>query len=360
VFNGDVWILRNEGGGTFAPGVLHSVRGILRSIAAGDLDGDQDLDLAVGDGVSEGVLVILNEGGGTFPTAVHYDVGFGPLALAAADLDGDHDLDLAGGSANTLWVLRNGGGATFEAPVFYRGGLERCVFGGPVGSSPLLEAGDLDGDQDLDLVTTGSVLLNDGSGAFAPPMRHTYRGCSVKLGDLDGDRDLDLAVAKDLLVDVRLNSSAPGTSLDCNLNSVPDECDIAAGTSADCNSNAIPDECDRFDPSLDKNQDGILDACQLTFLRGDCNSDGQVTGVVTDAVFLLTFNFLGGTRPGCLAACDANGDGQVTGVVTDAVYLLTYNFLGGPPPAAPFPACGPGELPRDDALGCELEPEACR
>jgi hypothetical protein len=74
-------------------------------------------------------------------------------------------------------------------------------------------------------------------------------------------------------------------------------------------------------------------------LRGDCDGDREVRGVVTDAVFLLNFLFLGGERPSCLAACDANSDGQVTGVVTDAVYLLTYNFLGGPPPAPPYPEC---------------------
>jgi hypothetical protein len=116
-------------------------------------------------------------------------------------------------------------------------------------------------------------------------------------------------------------------------------------------------------PGPDADGNGVIDSCEPrgpSFIRGDCNSDGQVIGVVTDAVFLLNFNFVGGQRPRCLAACDANGDGQVTGVVTDAVYLLTYNFLGGSRPAAPFPACGPGELPRDGTLGCGLEPEACR
>ncbi len=96
------------------------------------------------------------------------------------------------------------------------------------------------------------------------------------------------------------------------------------------------------------------------FLRGDCNGDGQAEGQVTDAVFLLTYNFLGGPKPACLAACDANGDGRVEGQVTDAVYLLTFNFLGGSPPVAPFPDCGAGALERDKALGCETPPAACR
>ncbi len=35
-----------------------------------------------------------------------------------------------------------------------------------------------------------------------------------------------------------------GASLDCNLNGIPDECDIAGGTSSDDNANAVPDECE--------------------------------------------------------------------------------------------------------------------
>ena len=81
---------------------------------------------------------------------------------------------------------------------------------------------------------------------------------------------------------------------------------------------------------------------------------------MTDAVFLLNYNFLGGDEPPCLAACDANGDGKAEGQVTDAVYLLTFNFLAGLPPVGPFPDCGVGLLETDDALGCATPPESCR
>jgi hypothetical protein len=100
-------------------------------------------------------------------------------------------------------------------------------------------------------------------------------------------------------------------------------------------------------------------ATAARFLRGDCDGDGRVAGMVTDAVFLLEYSFRGGPRPPCLAACDADGDGRAAGQVTDAVYLLNYNFLGGPPPAAPFPECGPGLLPGDERLGCATAPARC-
>jgi hypothetical protein len=36
---------------------------------------------------------------------------------------------------------------------------------------------------------------------------------------------------------------------------------------------------------------------RFSFLRGDCNGDAKVSGQVTDAVFMLNFNFLGGPPP---------------------------------------------------------------
>jgi hypothetical protein len=94
------------------------------------------------------------------------------------------------------------------------------------------------------------------------------------------------------------------------------------------------------------------------FLRGDCDGDGLARGRVTDAVFLLEYNFRGGPKPPCLAACDADGDGRTEGQVTDAIYLLNHNFLGGPAPPPPFPECGPWTLESDATLGCET-PSGC-
>lgn len=45
---------------------------------------------------------------------------------------------------------------------------------------------------------------------------------------------------------------------DCNLNAIPDECDVADGTSEDCNTNGVPDECD-----TDCNDNGVPDDCDV-------------------------------------------------------------------------------------------------
>ena len=88
------------------------------------------------------------------------------------------------------------------------------------------------------------------------------------------------------------------------------------------------------------------------FVRGDCDGDGQVTGVVTDSVFQLTLSFLNSSAPTCDASCDSNGDGIIAGDVGDAVHTLTFNFLNGPAPVDPFPDCSLGTRPDDAALGC--------
>ena len=72
---------------------------------------------------------------------------------------------------------------------------------------------------------------------------------------------------------------------------------------------------------------------------------------------LLQYNFQGGREPPCLAACDANGDGEATGEVSDAVYLLLFNFAGGAPPPPPFPDCG---APDDPGQGCGEPPAGFR
>jgi hypothetical protein len=91
---------------------------------------------------------------------------------------------------------------------------------------------------------------------------------------------------------------------------------------------------------------GAYEACfpPIPFRRGDVNADMELD--LSDAVFTLSYLFLGGPAPGCLQSADANDSDEVD--LTDAIYLLNFLFLSGPEPGAPFAACGldptPGEL----------------
>ncbi len=61
------------------------------------------------------------------------------------------------------------------------------------------------------------------------------------------------------------------TSPDCNDNAVPDECDVAAATSLDCNGNIVPDECE-----AECNANGVPDDCDIA---GGFSADDNENGM---------------------------------------------------------------------------------
>ena len=98
-------LFRNDGGGTFTRlREFSSIEGFMGGFA--DLDNDQDLDLVfAGDDVS-----YLNDGTGVFTPgpAVPISGINDPRAIAFADIDGDGDLDFAiGAKRSSNWLVRN-------------------------------------------------------------------------------------------------------------------------------------------------------------------------------------------------------------------------------------------------------------
>ena len=180
------------------------------ALTAGDLNGDGLPDAVVGQNFFDGGLkVLLNQGSAagtpaTFGEPAFYPTSRGAWDVTAADLDGDGDLDLAATntdfnySGSTIAVLMNSGNGLFLPVQEFAAG----------GASTGLTAADLDDDGDLDLVvanygffgtgTTVSVLMNNGSGTFAPPVSYEVGSSPhrIAIGDLDGDGDLDLVVAR--------------------------------------------------------------------------------------------------------------------------------------------------------------------
>ncbi len=100
-YSASVSILMNQGGGQFAPQVVYSTEPGAEGIAAADLDGDGDVDLAVansGDPIlldaKGNVSLLYNRGDGTFGQDVVLEAGRAPSAVRAADLDGRGPVDL--------------------------------------------------------------------------------------------------------------------------------------------------------------------------------------------------------------------------------------------------------------------------
>ncbi|MGH3089528.1 MAG: FG-GAP repeat domain-containing protein [Rubrobacteraceae bacterium] len=167
-----VSVLMNEGDGAFADDAAYQVDGSL-DVTASDLDGDGDVDLVAAGGDTStapgSVMVLLNDGDGAFSAVETYQVEVDPVSVAASDLDGDDDMDLAIANFNSdnVSVLINEGDGTFAEGGVY-----------PVeGEFPdSIIASDLDGDGDMDLATANfssdnvSVLMNgEPSGGDSDP-----------------------------------------------------------------------------------------------------------------------------------------------------------------------------------------------
>ena len=185
----------NNGDGTFAPADNYKVGTFPASIAAGDLNGDGSLDLALANQESSDVSVLLNHGDGTFADHISFFAGDIPHSVIAEDLNGDQVLDLtvANYGANQLAVLLGNGNGTFDHRVVYS-----------TGSKPVqVTAGDLNRDGRLDLITANSdsddvsVLLANDDGTFGQTVNYpaANQPMSVDVADVDNDGDLDLAVA---------------------------------------------------------------------------------------------------------------------------------------------------------------------
>ncbi len=68
---------------------------------------------------------------------------------------------------------------------------------------------------------------------------------------------------------------ASGISLDCNVNGIPDSCEVAQ---LDCNGNGLPDDCDILSGfSYDNNSNGIPDECESSGGIAYCFGDGTGT-----------------------------------------------------------------------------------
>jgi hypothetical protein len=129
--------------------------------------------------------------------------GFGPQSFALGDLDGDGDVDILVGQSffgsPGVSVLKNNGDQTFAAPVYYSTPLNEVV--GGVALSDFDSDGDLDAFAtirgDFDQMTKIKVWRNNGNGTFAAPIEFTtgQGPVGIVIADFTGDGKPDVITA---------------------------------------------------------------------------------------------------------------------------------------------------------------------
>ena len=164
-------VLFGTGTGTFVGPRVFAVGDLPTGIATGDFNADGQLDVALASFGEDFVTVLLGDGAGGFRSSVNYRAIDSPDSIVAADFTGDGKLDLAAATfllGTRVAVLQGRGDGTFGPPAI-------SPLAGPVLD---LEAGDLNSDGKLDLVGANpfaghvSVLLGQGGGVFARPIKH--------------------------------------------------------------------------------------------------------------------------------------------------------------------------------------------
>ncbi|MBN2206179.1 MAG: VCBS repeat-containing protein [Candidatus Aminicenantes bacterium] len=184
-------------GGRFALTVVETTK--YTCLAAGDVDGDRDQDLIVGDWSTDDLTVFLNQGKGTFVKGPVTRAGEVSSRLKAGYVNGDNRLDVVGsvGALGSGWCLLGTGKGTFvnkKSLPRYNDLAHGFVLA------------DLNGDGKPDLVEPDlnevTLLGGLGTGTFkfqrdlAPGLYfgRLERGAANMIGgDFNGDKKIDLA-----------------------------------------------------------------------------------------------------------------------------------------------------------------------
>jgi hypothetical protein len=213
-FGGQNRVYFGDGDGTFDSRQVNIGPGndLTQSIITCDVNNDTWPDIVVGNeegiSVSGENVVYINDGDGTFDTTFYtFDESTkSTFALAAYDINGDNWVDLAVGDLNSLnYVYFNDGtGNPYDTPankIPFGVDMNGDSFLDPLDTWDLVFA-DMNGDGDIDIVeanhqTWNHVYLGDGTGnfstayAFGLDYEFTH---SIAVGYLDGDAVLDVVV----------------------------------------------------------------------------------------------------------------------------------------------------------------------
>lgn len=189
---------------TFGTGIDKTI-----DVAVVDWDGDEYLDLVLANRINDPNVILLNDGKGNFSDRqiLHDSDDLNSRAVAIADMNGDNDLDIIIGNIGDRNQIYFGNGSG--------GIIEVREFGYTDGQTYDIVTGDVDNDGDIDLIVgnmmdahhtnqRNTVYINRGDGnefyaiPFGSGKAPDYAGSptyGINVADFDQDDFLDIVVA---------------------------------------------------------------------------------------------------------------------------------------------------------------------
>jgi hypothetical protein len=190
---GGVSVLLGNGDGSFQTHQHVVVGGFRFLVELADINNDGVTDLVYSRGVAGDVSVMLGNGDGSFQAEqLVFSIGFGwwEGSLALGDLDSDDNLDLVITNLSDGYIvtLLGNGDGSFQ--------LDQRIDFDVIpnsNSDAAVALGDVNGDDIIDIThSNGELLLGNGDGSFQPRRRISSGDDSIVIGDINRDGAADL------------------------------------------------------------------------------------------------------------------------------------------------------------------------
>ncbi|MBL7943297.1 MAG: VCBS repeat-containing protein, partial [Flavobacteriales bacterium] len=285
----------NNGTGTFATAqiVTNSATTIFEAFPA-DLDNDGDIDVLGTSYSADMAMWFANDGSGVFSAPVTLASASNAKFVTAADVNNDGDVDVFVGGGLFKYYIENLGAGTFSAAV---------QVGGDQSIWDYLAPGDMDGDGDLDLVTsTLKVHAFNGSTYAAGVSVFTEIGADYTHAyQLDGTGHLELLMGDGDFVYYFLNEE--NNEVFAETQTISTEIDgLAYAVAADINGDGLNDviTCSSNDQ-------------KLAWYAGDGNGNFGAQQVIDNSL----------DSPFYLDIADLDNDGDNDILLTTGLYELS-------------------------------------
>ncbi|HMQ48456.1 MAG TPA: FG-GAP-like repeat-containing protein [Saprospiraceae bacterium] len=192
----NITLLVNDGQGQFTTSTMNTTGVGESACYVADANGDGILDVFIGMYYSKQLALLLGDGEGGFALSDMVTVTGSPWMIAAADFNGDGRADVASANSdgNRMAIAFGDGQGGLTEAIHFNAGLNTLF--------PLaIDLGDIDGDGDLEIVTSNYsspsfvVFENDGNGSFtvASILDASNKASCAILHDRDGDGDMDIS-----------------------------------------------------------------------------------------------------------------------------------------------------------------------